>query len=282
MTVTRSELYSFVPFAQSLQHHYRRHRATHLSAWRLIFCFIQELEAHQNTIRTMTIPPIYFLSDSFEGDINPGMVDGAKLFASATKNRTKENLLTITQSKITDIMATFRHDSNMFCWGKLINMIDDNKGGRVRIMEDFNLCNLKLAQAEAARTWFKHDHKNDDPYTHTLMVAFDPDTDSDDKLMFFCRVRSKMIAKRTKSSLSSASWKVLFGKRKHYTWAGSNGVASYNSPKMLQLIISTINSSTRVGISDLKVSIRTARLVQVQWDGIALCDKMTADSLLIT
>ena len=63
----------------------------------------------------MTTPPISFLSDPFEGDINPGTADGAKLFASATKDRTKENLLTIVQSKVTDIMTTFRHDSNMFC-----------------------------------------------------------------------------------------------------------------------------------------------------------------------
>ena len=88
----------------------------------------------------------------------------------------------------------------MFCWGKLINMIDDNKGGRVRILEDFTLCNLMLVQEEAARTWFKQDHKNGDPYTHTLKVAFDPATDSDDKIMFFCQVRSKMIAKRIPGS----------------------------------------------------------------------------------
>ena len=50
---------------------------------------------------------------------------------------------------------------------------------------------------------------------------------------------------------------------------------------MLQLVISTVNPSTRVGISDLKVSIRTSRLVQVQWDVVTLCDKMTADYLLI-
>ena len=63
---------------------------------------------------------------------------------------------------------------------------------------------------------------------------------------------------------------------------GSNSIASYDGATMLQIIISTVNPSTRVGISDLKVSIRTARLVQVQWDVVALCDKMTADYLLIT
>ena len=60
-----------------------------------------------------------------------------------------------------------------------------------------------------------------------------------------------------------------------------NGIASYDGPTMLQLVISTVNPSTRVGISDLKVSIWTSRLVQVQWDVVTLCDKMTADYLLI-
>lgn len=115
MTVTRSELDSFVPFARSLQRHYWRHRATHLSAWRLRFHFIQELEAHKNIVRTMNTPTISFLSDPFEEDYNPGTADGTKLFVSAIKDWTEENLLTIAQSKVNDIMATFRHDSNMFC-----------------------------------------------------------------------------------------------------------------------------------------------------------------------
>ena len=123
MTITRSEIYSFVPFARSLQHHYQRHRATNFSAWRLIFHFIQELEAHQNNIRMMTTPLIYFLSDIFEGDINPGTAEGTKLFASATKDRTKKNLLTIERSKVIDIMATFWHDSNIFLLGE-INQYD--------------------------------------------------------------------------------------------------------------------------------------------------------------
>ena len=63
----------------------------------------------------MGTPATPFLSDPFEGDINPGTADGAKLFASATKDRVKDDILTVSQSKVTDIMATFRHDSNMFC-----------------------------------------------------------------------------------------------------------------------------------------------------------------------
>ena len=76
----------------------------------------------------MTTPTESFLSNPFEGGINTGTTEGAKLFASATKDRVKDDLLTISQSKVTNIIATFRHDSNIFCWGKLVNIIGNNKG----------------------------------------------------------------------------------------------------------------------------------------------------------
>ena len=61
----------------------------------------------------------------------------------------------------------------------------------------------------------------------------------------------------------------------------TNSVASFYGPSRLQLIISMIGPSTRVGISDLKSSIRNAILVQVQWDVVFLFDRTTSDYLLI-
>ena len=113
--VTRSELHTFTPVASILQHNYRRHRATNFLAWRLRAHFSLNLKALQTKSPDMSTRAIYFPSDPFEGDINPGTADGAKLFAMATKDRTKEDLLMISQSKVTDIMSSFRHDSNMFC-----------------------------------------------------------------------------------------------------------------------------------------------------------------------
>jgi len=77
----------------------------------------------------MTTLAVSFLIDPFKWGINTGITEGAKLFPSATKDRAKDDLLTISQSKVADIMATFRHDSNMFFWSKLVNMIGNNKGG---------------------------------------------------------------------------------------------------------------------------------------------------------
>ena len=101
----------------------------------------------------------------------------------------KDDLLTVSQSKVTDIMATFRHDSNIFCGGKVINAIGDNKVGHVRILEDFTLCSLELVKEEAVRTWKNLNHKNSDPYTFTQKASFDQANVAKEKVIFFRQVR---------------------------------------------------------------------------------------------
>ena len=78
--------------------------------------------------------------------------------------------------------------------------------------------------------------------------------------MYYQQVRSWIITKRIESSLSPASWKVLFGKIKHFNWIGVDSVSLYDGPVILQLIVMTTNSSTRVGISNLKSIIWNAHL----------------------
>ena len=96
-------------------------------------------------------------------------------------------------------------------------MISDNTGRHVCILEDFTLCSLDLVKEEAGRTWKNLDHKNSDPYTFTQKASFDPANVAKDKTMLFQQVRSKMITKRIEASVTSVSWKVLFGKRNHFT-----------------------------------------------------------------
>ena len=90
-----------------------------------------------------------------------------------------------------------------------------------------------------------------------------------------------MIAKRIQNSLTATSWTTLFNKRRHYTWTDANGNVSYDGPTMLFLIVSSINPSTRVGVSDLKSNLRSAKLVNFQHNVTDLTDKMLADYQLI-
>ena len=103
----------------------------------------------------------------------------------------------------------------------------------------------------------------------------------DDLTTCYRRVRSKMIAKRIENSSTTSSWKTLLSKRKHFTWANSDGTANYDGPTILQILISSINSSTRVGVSDLKTSIRTTQLNQFQYNIVDMCDKIMTDYEMI-
>ena len=87
-----------------------------------------------------------FLSDPFEGDINPGTVSGQKLYTLATADRRKEDLLSIAQENVSNIMSVFRHDSNSFGWGMLVNNIITGDGNKLKLLEDFQECSLNLVK----------------------------------------------------------------------------------------------------------------------------------------
>ena len=53
-----------------------------------------------------------FLSDPFDGDINPGSTNVQKLYTLATAEQKKDTLLYSAQEHATDIMASFCHDLN--------------------------------------------------------------------------------------------------------------------------------------------------------------------------
>ena len=226
-----------------------------------------------------------YLSDPFEGDINPGTTAGQKLYTLATADRKKEELLSISQENVSTIMSAFRHDSNSFGWGCLINDIkaDDNVT-KLKILEDFGKCTLTLVKAQAAKTWHDYTATTTTPFpTDMVQSTIDPADSSkpNDKRAFFRRVRSKMIAKRIENSISTVSWKTLFSKRKHFTWTHTNGNASYDGPTMLQILVSGINPSTRVGVSDLKSLIQSTRLVQFHYNVVDMCDSIMSNYELI-
>ena len=223
-----------------------------------------------------------FISDPFEGDINPGDTSGLKLFTLATSERSKDDKLAITQDNVKDVMASFRQDSNSFGWGILVNQIKDPNDKSIKILSDFENCTLDLVKAQAVRTFKDLNHDVSDPFPANMnLLVITPATNDDHKRMFFRQTRSRMIAKRIKKSLTKSAWNTLFSKRKHFSWESANGTISYDGPTMLQILVSSINPTTRVGISDLKTNLRSARLVTFQFNVKDLCDKMIEDYELI-
>ena len=148
-------------------------------------------------------------------------------------------------------MSAFRHDSNSFGWGCLINDIkaDDNVT-KLKILEDFGKCTLTLVKAQASKTWHDYAATTTTPFpTDMVQSTIDPadNTKPNDKKLFFRRVCSKMIAKRIENSISTISRETLFSKRKHFTWTHTNGNTSYDGPTILQILVSSVNPSIHPG-----------------------------------
>ena len=127
-----------------------------------------------------------FISDPFEGEINPGDSSGLKLFTLTMAERSKDDKLIISQDKVKDVMAAFRQDSNNFGWGILVNQIMDASGVSLCILSDFEACTLDLVKAQAVPTFKDLTHNVADAFpADTSQIALTPSTDNDHKTMFF-------------------------------------------------------------------------------------------------
>ena len=187
-----------------------------------------------------------FVSNPFEGNINPGEANGQKLFTMATAERSKDCKITISQESASNVMNIFRQDSNSFGWSILTGCIKNLAGKKFSILETSHLLTLDLVKKQATKTFsnnrFNLAHDVPDPM---VTSDIDPAAGNADHLeMFYRRSWSRMIAKRIQNSLTATSWTTLFAKQKDYTWTAANGNVSYNGPTMLFLIVSSINPST--------------------------------------
>jgi len=80
---------------------------------------------------------------------------------------------------------------------------------------------------------------------------------------FYRRVRSRMTAKRIVDYLKTADYEVLKNKSKHFTWPG-HGNEEIDGPTLLWLLLQMCNSSTRVGVAELKEDLLKATSAKFQ------------------
>ena len=250
---------------------------------------IQNWSAEHQVVPPTNIAPLptvvmaTYISDPFEGNINPGESNGQKLFTLATAERSKDSKIVISQENVASVMNLLRQDSNSFGWSILTGCISDPAGKMFSILENSHLLTLDLVKKQATRTFsdLNFDLNLDVPDPMVTSDINPASGDATDLMMFYRRSRSRMIAKRLQNSLTATSWTTLFSKRKHFTWKATNGSVSYDGPTMLFIIVSGINPSTRVGVSDLKANLRKSNLVSFQFNVTDMTDKMMADYQLI-
>ena len=218
--------------------------------------------------------------DPFENDINPATSDGQKLWLKATASR--DTKLSVTQKEVTDFMAAIESDSNNFAWGELVNLVPTSPTTRKSIVKDYNSLTLSQVQNQALRIWGDKSATLETPLPADKVVeVLDPAGNLNDRAIFFLRVRSKMIAKRLQNSIDAASWKSLLQKQDDFAWLNQKGNYDYDGPTMLKILLSTVNPATRVGVKELRKTIRDARLPRYKHDVKAMLDDMQNNYLQI-
>ena len=151
------------------------------------------------------------------------------------------------------------------------------------ILEGLHLLTLELVKKIAIRTFSStaFDLSSDLP-EKLESTAIDPTAGGPEDIeIFYLHTRTRMVAKRIQNSLTLTSWTTLLLKRKCYTQWGADGTVSYDGSTMLFIIVLGINTSTRVGVSDLKSNLRLVRLTIFQNNVTDLTDKMMTDYKLI-
>ena len=205
-----------------------------------------------------------FQMDPYDGNINPGTAEGAKLFNKATAART--TLLTLSQDKAKEVVSAFEEDAREFGWGEMVHKVqivpDNNNDLKKSILKDYRQVKVERVKKEAERRWGAVNLPFDDPVPTPMTIrTIYPSTTVADRPVFYTRIKATMIASRILKSITEASKKALMNKKKEFLWTDpATGKESLDGPTMLSIILHEINPDTRVGVYDLKKDIMDARL----------------------
>ena len=161
------------------------------------------------------------------------------------------------------------NDSTRFGWGSLIHKVSDCAGNALSIIRDVRKLKIKDVMLQALATWGDKNatHASNLPETENMTIENITPTDvagCADAAIFYRRVRSQMIAERLMGSISSVTQKLLMAKRDLFRWKDATGSNDFemDGPTILYILMESVNPSTRVGVSDMKETIRETRMHQ--------------------
>jgi len=203
-----------------------------------------------------------FILDPFSANINPGTESGRKLFLKATEERSESTKMDVKQGNAKEFLDIMTDDAKNFSWGVLVHRLTDSDGVIRSILRDVKKVTLNGVKLQAMKIWHDHSatHQSTLPPTFTT-TGIDPANVDTDKPIFYARTRSTMIAKRVLGSISTATKKTLFTKKKDFAWLdGTTGEYNYDGPTILYILMATVNLNTRVGVTGLKEKIRLAKM----------------------
>ncbi len=203
-----------------------------------------------------------FILNPFSANINPGTESGRKLFLKATEERSELTKIDVKQATAKEFLDLMTDDAKNFSWGVLVHRLTDTDGEVRSILCDVKKVTLDGVKLQAMKIWHVYTamHQSTLPATFTT-TAIDLATADADKPVFYARTRSTMIAKRILGSISAATKKNLFTKKKDFDWLDSStGEYNYHGPTILYILMSAVNPNTRVGVTGLKEKIHLAKM----------------------
>ena len=227
-----------------------------------------------------------YFTNPFTGDINPADTNaGQKLYLKAT-SELKERLQ-ISQANARDISAHFETDARNFAWGQVTNMIktsDTDTNGKSMPTNSRDLT-LENVQKAALKIWGNNTatYNTALPNAFTVQALNNIDNDANEKKTFFARVRSEMVAKRIENSITAASWKTLMLKKNEFTWKNTaTGEVHIDGGTLMFILLTKINPTTRVGVSELKTDLREATSAKFKHNVKDLTDYLSSKYREIT
>ena len=149
-----------------------------------------------------------FVKDPFKGNINPGTSEGAKLDLKATASIPDDDKFVINISSAQKFVDMVTKDATNFGWGALVRAIpSDDAGGVKNILVDHRDITLDMIKKQAYKTWgnYQANYATPVPKEQDLEVL-DPAANAEQRVPFYCRVSSRMIAKRIIGYLKMSDW----------------------------------------------------------------------------
>ena len=235
----------------------------------------QILNKGQNTRNKMAQP--VFVDDPYHGDSNRGTTNGAKLYLKATAAIPEDDKFDLNISSSQKFLDLMRKDSNNFGWGALIRVIPEADANTTKnLLKDHKMLTEQHVKKQAFKIWGSHATTFETvvPDTFTL-EELDPTNNENHRPAFFRRVRSRMITKKIMGHLKTADLEILKNQASKYTWS-HDIKEEINGPTMLWLLMQANNSSTRVGVSELKTYLRNATSAKFQHDVKKLTNYMSS------
>ena len=215
-----------------------------------------------------------FVTDPYQGNINPGSSDGAKLYKTATEALPDGKKIEIILKNAHLLLRQLIDDANRFGWEDLFFGIPkDNIGGKYSLDNDSQRITKEMILKQAYKTWGNKDATFADAVPDDKIVeALAPETDASHRSNFYRRVKSKMMALRVKGYMTAADWENLRNDKNLFTWNKTGSGHEMDGPTIVWKLLQTCNPSTRVGVENLKDNIRNVTSAKFSHDVQKLTD----------